>query len=368
MGTDLDVVQAARVSFAKDADSWDKKRDTKLIDYLAKHDHWCYDDKTEVFTDKGWVNFSDITTEDKVASVFGWENNEFHFSFVNPEQVHRTYYEGHMYEYESNCLSYSVTPHHKMLVKHRDRYGLKEHWEINTSDVLYGKEKLFQTTAKMTGSGDTYLNNLGKLYGFLLGDGFYPRNYETRKTVYCRLKKIRKIKYLSDLLLAMGINFNTKVTGDGVTVFTIKFECELYNEDGDKYFPTEVAIKKGVSFCEGMFDGLLNSDGSVKRNTYAFSSSSRPLFELFCIVGTVSGYNVLEGVPQDGDRKNKTYRGMVQTRQTVFTNKSKAKYKETINSTYKGYVSCVTVPTGMLLVRREGKQMVCGNTKVIDIL
>ena len=41
MGSDIAVVQAARVSFAKDADSeFDNVKDGKLINYLAKHDHW----------------------------------------------------------------------------------------------------------------------------------------------------------------------------------------------------------------------------------------------------------------------------------------------------------------------------------------
>lgn len=40
MGDDLAVVQAARVSFAKDANEFDEVRDGKLINYLAKHDHW----------------------------------------------------------------------------------------------------------------------------------------------------------------------------------------------------------------------------------------------------------------------------------------------------------------------------------------
>ncbi len=40
MGNDLSVVQAARCSFAKDSNQFDEVRDTKLINYLAKHDHW----------------------------------------------------------------------------------------------------------------------------------------------------------------------------------------------------------------------------------------------------------------------------------------------------------------------------------------
>lgn len=46
MGTDLTVVNAARVSFDKESD-WDggqvyklEERDAKLINYLAKHNHW----------------------------------------------------------------------------------------------------------------------------------------------------------------------------------------------------------------------------------------------------------------------------------------------------------------------------------------
>lgn len=39
MGDDLTVVNAARVSFAKQVDEFGE-RDTKLIKYLAKHNHW----------------------------------------------------------------------------------------------------------------------------------------------------------------------------------------------------------------------------------------------------------------------------------------------------------------------------------------
>ena len=40
MGSDLSVVNAARVSFAKVHTEFDEKGDTRLINYLAKHNHW----------------------------------------------------------------------------------------------------------------------------------------------------------------------------------------------------------------------------------------------------------------------------------------------------------------------------------------
>ena len=39
-GTDLDVVNSARVSFHKTHEEFDFEKDTKLIKYLAKHNHW----------------------------------------------------------------------------------------------------------------------------------------------------------------------------------------------------------------------------------------------------------------------------------------------------------------------------------------
>jgi thymidylate synthase (FAD) len=40
LGSDLNVVNAARVSFAKEVTEFDLDKDTKLINYLAKHNHW----------------------------------------------------------------------------------------------------------------------------------------------------------------------------------------------------------------------------------------------------------------------------------------------------------------------------------------
>ena len=40
MGSDLSVVNAARVSFAKVHEKFDDDKDTKLINYLARHNHW----------------------------------------------------------------------------------------------------------------------------------------------------------------------------------------------------------------------------------------------------------------------------------------------------------------------------------------
>lgn len=40
MGTDALVVNAARVSFSKEAENYTEEQNAKLVDYLARHNHW----------------------------------------------------------------------------------------------------------------------------------------------------------------------------------------------------------------------------------------------------------------------------------------------------------------------------------------
>lgn len=379
MGDDLAVVNAARVSFNKESE-WDmytesgvptgetklSDADTRLIKYLAKYDHWCYDDKTEIFTTKGWINFLELTEDDKVAQVSGWEQEDFTFEFVKPQEIHKTWYEGEMYCVEGSKISYSVTPHHKMLYMGRTSAGLTGKWEIGNSDKLFGKFKRIKTTSswKTTNPVDDSSYDEGALVGFLLGDGFQPMKFNNPRTVYVRLKVERKIAYLREILNRMGVEYRCITDKHGVTVFTIDYQIKLY-KGSDKFFSLESAIEKGFSFCKGLYDGLLNSDGSVKRNTYTFSSSSEALVELFCGVATVCGFNPIMNAPRhmENPNHNTNYRVMIQTRDTFTVNNGKTGgEKEFIKEDYKGYVACVTVPTGMLLVRRNGKQMVCGNT------
>lgn len=369
MGDDLFVANVARVSFAKESTEFTYRKDKPkgsdegLIEYLADHNHWCYDDKTEIFTSRGWVNFLDITEDDNVAQVTGWENNNFEFEFIKPDQIHKTWYEGEMYTVENSKISYSVTPHHKMLYMGRTSSGLNDVWSIGNSDELFGKFKRLQTSAKMKSENNAILYNEGRLLGFLLGDGYQVLKYNNPRKTYVRLKKDRKIDYLTEILNTLAIPFVSKVQKDGITVFTIDFALKLY-KNGEKFFSIPDVLAKGADFCVGVYEGLINSDGSVKRNTYTFSSSSADLMELFRVVATVAGKNTIDNssIHLSNPKHNENYRVMVQTRSTFTVNKHKSGSGREFIREYKGYVCCVSVPSGMLLVRRDGKQLVCGNT------
>lgn len=359
MGDDLLVANIARVSFAKESKEFTtreqkpKGSDEGIIEYLAKHNHWCYDDLTEVFTPEGWVKFCDIE-DHLVAQVTGWESEEFRFDFVKPDAIHKTYYEGEMYCVESSTIDYCVTPHHKMLYKSRKSSGFGE-WKVGNSDVLFGKEKLLQTKCKINIPSIPCKN--GQIHGFLLGDGFCSKTGEVK----IRLKRDGKIKYLKNLLTSTEIPFSESVKG-GVTEFQFQWPHPLYLNQ-EKGNSLDYLNSQGIDFCHGVLKGLLESDGSKKRNTYTFSNSSKKLIEIFSYLSTMFGENPILNSPRhlDNPKHRKNERVMLQTRDHAVVNRKGSTRKEFIKS-YKGLVSCVTVPSGMLLVRRNGKQLVCGNT------
>lgn len=95
MGSDLTVVNAARVSMAKESD-WDysawgneylSERDTKLINYLAKHGHWTPFSqpqiqlriKMPIFIARQWYKHQVGFTRNEVSRRYVSDEPEFYF-------------------------------------------------------------------------------------------------------------------------------------------------------------------------------------------------------------------------------------------------------------------------------------------------
>ena len=86
MGNDLSVVNAARVSFAKEHKEFDNIGDTKLIHYLAKHNHWSpfghasmqFHIKAPVFVARQLVKHQVGLTWNEVSSRYVDDEPEFY--------------------------------------------------------------------------------------------------------------------------------------------------------------------------------------------------------------------------------------------------------------------------------------------------
>ena len=90
MGSDLSVVNAARVSFAKVHEDFDDDKDGKLIRYLAKHNHWTpfghaslqFHIKAPVFVARQLVKHQIGLTWNEVSRRYVDEEPEFYVPLI----------------------------------------------------------------------------------------------------------------------------------------------------------------------------------------------------------------------------------------------------------------------------------------------
>lgn len=91
--SDLQVVNAARVSMAKVHTEYDTIKDTNLINYLAKHNHWT------PFSHSQYLLEREMSTERFVAWVIKSSDEQFQRAVIKMDQTVRFYERGSLYAF-----------------------------------------------------------------------------------------------------------------------------------------------------------------------------------------------------------------------------------------------------------------------------
>ena len=91
MASDLSVVNAARVSFARRKEEMDDS-DAGLIRFLMRDRHGCYDDATDVLTADGWKPVAFVTGDE----LFATRSREGRLVYQPALRIVRKEFRGHM--------------------------------------------------------------------------------------------------------------------------------------------------------------------------------------------------------------------------------------------------------------------------------
>lgn len=301
---------------------------------------------TEIFTKDGWVKISDLKHGTEVATV-NWDtqNIEWHI----PTDYQRIYTEN-IDVYENNWHSIKCDPNHPLLTK---RNGVKLSKDITTSDKL--------VVAKSNYTGD--IDRFAELIGFYIGDGYLDGN-----AIMFGFKKERKIKYLTDLLNDLEIEY-TKSNPDAQGIVRFRFHnddlLEIANSIGcakDKFVPNDILTCGDMPTIAGVFYGLMNSDGSYRKDMSRsqFITTSDKLKDDFCAIATMMGYTTNERLDSDhefivGGKKYTCDRcWYISLNNGNWKNMSSDK----VSKEYNDYTYCITVKNSMVLYRLDGKTFV----------
>lgn len=337
--------------------------------------HWCYDKETEILTDRGWVLFDNLNDKDKVAAV---NIKDRTCEFEIPKQIHKSFYSGNLLHLYGQQIDSMVTPNHNHVVQKRTKAGWTEEYGLERAEDITGSSRKYLTAVDLkTDVRSNYLNYSPDFIGFFIGDGYLERlnSHVTKKRVSFRLKRERKISYLKNILDRDGVNYSFKCDNSGVSVFRIQDDAlydylmeNAYSEDIKSRFKR---IPKELMFSSkentfSLLDGLKNSDGSIKRKTWTYSSTSKILVDQIQAICAVNNINTtVSKKKKESEKHSDSFNINISTRITpeVSPNRrGRADSRSYSEVKYNDFVYCVTTSTGAVITRRNNIVLISGNS------
>ena len=319
----------------------------------------CYSEDTSIFTKDGWKLFKDLNKDDFVAQVL----DDGTFDFVKPLKYVKQYYKGSMEHFTNHhkTMDIFVTPNHRMYYE-RDLKG-KIHQHISEAKNfpnLRNAGKIFRRSA----IGPNYnkkLSFLERLKIAFQADGAYVTNSDN--SIRFSFSKERKIVRLKWILNNLGLPYKIYDLSDGKSEFHIKYENSKneFLKDFNWIDINNLCSNWSREFLEELrhWDSSIRNDGRFKYDTTVYKCA-----EVVEAVAIFAGYGVTYSISEDN---RKEHFNNVHTLHIRRDNRLSTVNKETKD--YDGYVYCVQVPSGKILVKRNRCTLVCGNSgDPVDII
>jgi DNA polymerase I-like protein with 3'-5' exonuclease and polymerase domains len=317
-------------------------------DVLCDRDY-CFSPDTEVLTeDRGFVRFDALTFDAKLAQ---WSAGEI--TFALPLSYQKVLFEGDLVRIIGNrSVDLLVTPNHNCLLLDEKRrpvfvkaksYPLGHHRQMHAGIALGGGEVnpwlmrfvvALQADATVKAGGDRLV---------------------------WKLKKPRKRERLRDIFAALGLAYLEVPAGDQVTVTT---RASMVPGLGafillaGKTFKAEALRRVDAAGRKAFLTELAFWDG--RRNTptaWAYFSANLANVDTACELAAITGMraNMRTEVLKSGKSFSTVN---IRLNAATLTDTFRIKHVP-----YKGLTYCVTMPHSTVVVRRNGKVMVTGQSQ-----
>lgn len=343
----------------------------------------CYDKETEVLTDHGWKYFKDITKKDKIAQ---WNN--YRIEYVTPLKYFKYFYNGDMYLLNTKTVNLCVTPNHNMYTCastwNRNNYSFKQmeqiyknyapktvhlipatfEWGGQEKKWFYLPENIrnYQQTRKPIKKikMDDWVEFLG---WYLSEGGLYinKKTYCNRITIWqSKPKNILKIyrllkrlpfhfKYFHVLRGDGNINTGFNISNKQLAIYLKQFG--LHDK---KYIPREI-LELSSRQLNILYNSLVLGDGDKYGHYYTSSVElANNVQEIILKLGSKA--SIIER------KKRKPHHKAAYIIAKHHHKKNSFRQKDIKKISYSDFVYCVEVPSHLIIVRRHGKMLVCGNS------
>lgn len=307
----------------------------------------CFKGDTEILTPNGWVRLDKYNNE-KVLQI----NDDGSGSFVSPYAYISKPYNGDMWSVErGGNYHIETTPNHNIVYKwqYNDRFYKRKMCEMPKT---VGKIPI---STCVEGDGIPLSNNQIALYLAVSADC----TIDVRKTTrHCRfsVKKDRKYDRMKALLDELGIKYFTSDRQSSKVGYQyIGFTTPDWIKS--KILPQEWIGLATVEQRKFILNEMVHWDGNhvPNRNMFEYSSKEYKNATFMQTIAHTCGYS--SNICKRHNEHGEWYKVSILfgkdhvSWQGIIPNKTK----------YEGNVYCVSVDSGMILIRSKGKISICGN-------
>ena len=364
-------------------------------------DKFCYTPDHELLTSRGWVPVSKIQSSDRVMSLDPIKQT-MAYEPISAIIVYELKNED-MYEINTDEISLKTTLNHKMYVKldYMNAFNLIEAYKIkrypfllkkNCESGLNNKETITDIYNPMPNKCN-YKDFL-YFFGFWTSDGWI--DHVKRRVIICKLNGLSKIR-IYNAVKRCGVD--AVYEKDQLHIYdnaVYTFLSELYTTNYQKHLP-KWCFKLSKNDSRYLMNGIIESDGSNCPSGCGFLTDSIRLRNDLQILALHCGWSAdiclhsntldkkyfsektIQMIPFMGCiQKNRQYTSKdfkivgthsiwkVKVNKNINSNHPRLNFDngkcDNIVKNYTGNVHCVTVRTGIIYVRKNGKPVWCGNS------
>ena len=370
---------------------------------IITHDAWdmdfvgaCHDDITEVLTETGFVPFSQLSTGVNVACynpLTGFM--EWH----TPREYHKYHYDssvhGQLFDFHGKQINVSVTPNHEMWSQNRvwnndsKKYNFTDWTKTPACEI---KEfNRFLTTSSWQGNlpseipyknaasilSEVNLEDFLSLAGYYISEGCQKVEKGKANSLFIYQKQSTDSQRKIESVLRRCFGEKTKAYSIEFDKWETVTQFAIHNRVLSEYFGLEFGhlsqnkriprwmLDLPASYLKVLLEALMLGDGDSRENgsrgeRFRYSTTSPILANAVQEIALKLGY-----WPQVKSGENRSEKHHLPIYRVYWTKVQETRGVRSRNITrrdYLGDVYCVTVPTGVLITRRNGTLGIHGNT------
>jgi len=356
-----------------------KIRNNKLnfiVDFRS-WDLWCLSEDSEILTNNGWKNIDNISRIDK-AAVYKSSFKAIEFQSITG--INKSYYDGLMAEINTKRIDQLLTPNHRILHEYISHSGNKRrifNWRYTLADNLLPKDGSYIPLAGVYSGGHLSLGaDFVWLLGMIISDGSFRGGCDTIN-IYQSSVNIEYVNKIRNSLHNLNINFNEHVQTRKYSNSNLPSIAEkdgwydsycftILAVDGRKfkqYIPNKKPSNELFNLVleerKYFLNGLICGDGSFKygRNetlSYVFYQKDVEVLRWLQTFSFLLGYRTLIDYKKQCLYISLKDKSMLQREHF---DGAHLPFKS-----YKGYVWCVSTPQSNIVMRRNNKISITGNS------